>query len=139
VLATDPQRRIRLVIADSHEPTRVLLKTVLGLLPNVNVIGEASTGFEAVDLACARAADAVVLDADIAGLDGVTAAAVILARAPATRIVLNAADPGSARGRHALALGLSVTDKRRLNEIAAALVERAPPIVSEPESSGRAA
>jgi DNA-binding NarL/FixJ family response regulator len=139
VLTTDRQHPIRLVIADSHEPTRVLLRTVLGLERDVKVIAEASTGFEAVDLACAYAADAVVLDADLPGLDGVAAAMVILARAPATRIVLNAADPGSPRGRHAVALGLSVTDKRRLHEIAAKLLAHAPAVVSEPASAGRAA
>jgi hypothetical protein len=48
-----PEARARLVIADDHEGTRVLLRTLLSLHPEIEVVGEAENGEEAARLALA--------------------------------------------------------------------------------------
>jgi DNA-binding NarL/FixJ family response regulator len=120
------QRPVRVVIADDSEAFRLLMRTVLRFEPDVEVVGEAADGIEAVRLAERERADVCLVDVNMPLLDGTTVAEVLAALRPGTRTVLHTASPyGSAQAR-AVALGLPVHDKANFQQIVQELVrERA--------------
>jgi two-component system, NarL family, response regulator NreC len=65
--------KIRVVLVDDHAIVRTGLKAVLGGAPEIDVVGEASSGVEATELLARTAADVVVMDISMAGGDGITA------------------------------------------------------------------
>jgi NarL family two-component system response regulator LiaR len=77
VLVADPDRLARRALTDS-------LRTDGGFA----VIGQASDGVEAVELACHYRPDIVLVAASLTGLDAVTACERIVSRTPQTRVVM---------------------------------------------------
>ena len=61
---------IRVLIADDEAPARALLREMLGAEPDVEVLGEATTGLEAVKAAAELRPEAVFLDIEMPKLDG---------------------------------------------------------------------
>jgi two-component system chemotaxis response regulator CheB len=78
---------IRVVIADDTEVGRTLLMRVLKADPELDVVGVARDGQQAVDLAVRENPQIILLDAMMPGLDGVAATRRIMALAP-TRVVI---------------------------------------------------
>jgi two-component system chemotaxis response regulator CheB len=78
---------IRVVIADDTEVGRTLLMRVLKGDPELDVVGVARDGQQAVDLAVRENPQIILLDAMMPGLDGVAATRRIMALAP-TRVVI---------------------------------------------------
>lgn len=64
---------IRVVLVDDHAILRTGLRAVLGAAPEVEVVGEASGGNEAVRLLETIGADVVVMDLSMADGDGISA------------------------------------------------------------------
>ena len=64
---------IRVVLVDDHAIVRTGLKAVLGAAPEIEVVGEASGGNEAVALLGTTEADVVVMDLSMADGDGMAA------------------------------------------------------------------
>ena len=64
---------IRVVLVDDHAIVRTGLKAVLGAAPEIDVIGEAAGGNEAVALLGGMKADVVVMDLSMADGDGIAA------------------------------------------------------------------
>ena len=64
---------IRVVLVDDHTIVRTGLKAVLGADPDIEVVGEAAGGNEAVALLARTAADVVVMDLSMADGDGISA------------------------------------------------------------------
>ncbi|MDF1505092.1 response regulator transcription factor [Roseisolibacter sp. H3M3-2] len=64
---------IRVLLADDHGVVRLGLRTLLGSAPDVEVVGEASDGHEALAQAERLAPDIVVMDLSMDGMDGVAA------------------------------------------------------------------
>jgi two-component system, NarL family, response regulator NreC len=64
---------IRVVLADDHAVVRAGLKAVLGAAPDIQVIGEASDGKEAVALAERLRPDVIVMDLTMGEMDGIAA------------------------------------------------------------------
>jgi two-component system, NarL family, response regulator NreC len=64
---------IRVVLADDHAMVRSGLKAVLGSAPDIDVVGEAANGREAVQLAQRFNPDVVIMDLTMPELDGVGA------------------------------------------------------------------
>ncbi len=79
---------IRVVVADDQAIIRDGLVTVLGLLPDIEVVGEAADGQEAVALAVSAHPDVVLMDLRMPRLDGVGATERILREAPGTAILV---------------------------------------------------
>ena len=80
-------RRIRVLLADDHRVLRQGLAHLLGEQPDFDVVGEASDGQEAVDMALTIRPDVVVMDVSMPALDGVEATRVLLAQLPAIRVI----------------------------------------------------
>lgn len=69
---------IRLLIADDHPVVRAGLAGLLSDEPDLDVVGEAGDGEQAVCLAAAVRPDVVLMDLRMPGVDGVTATARIV-------------------------------------------------------------
>ena len=79
---------IRVVLVDDHAIVRTGLKAVLAEAPEIDVVGEASGGYEAVDLLTRTAADVVVMDLSMSDGDGLTATREITATGDGTRVLV---------------------------------------------------
>jgi DNA-binding NarL/FixJ family response regulator len=79
---------IRVVVADDHPIVRSGIVALLQTAPDVEVVGEATTGLEAVELALALEPDLVLMDLRMPGIDGDEATARILAAKPGVRILI---------------------------------------------------
>jgi DNA-binding NarL/FixJ family response regulator len=78
---------IRVLIADDQRVVREGLWMLLGLLPGIDVVGAASDGEEAVELATARSADVVLMDLHMPRCDGVEATRRLREVNPAARVI----------------------------------------------------
>jgi two-component system, NarL family, response regulator len=84
---------IRILIADDHPIVREGLHAVLSDQPDLEVVGQAPTGVEAVTLALAYRPDVILMDLRMPGLNGVEAIAAVRAQwAEAHVIVLTTYD-----------------------------------------------
>ncbi len=72
---SDDTAPIRVLVADDQAIIRDGLATVLGLLPDIEVVGTAADGAEAVRLAVLEHPDVVLMDLRMPVLDGVAATA----------------------------------------------------------------
>ena len=79
---------IRVVIADDHPRYRSSLRIVMTLDGDIEVVGEAGDGYEAVDLAVSVRPDVVVIDKQMPRLDGIDAARAITERIPGSRVLM---------------------------------------------------
>lgn len=86
--APHPRTPISVVIADDHDLYRQSLALVLALDGDVDVVGEAANGFEALDLAADLQPDIVLLDLQMPRLDGVSAVRSLVEHLPAGRVVM---------------------------------------------------
>ncbi|GAA3881050.1 response regulator transcription factor [Leifsonia kafniensis] len=73
---------IRVLVADDHPIVRSGIVGLLGAADDIEVVGEAADGQEAVELAAALAPDLVLMDLRMPRLDGVAATAQILSGGP---------------------------------------------------------
>ena len=68
---------IRILITDDHSVVRQGLRMFLGLDPDIEIVGEASDGAEAVKMAGELQPDVVLMDLLMPGMDGITATGII--------------------------------------------------------------
>ncbi len=93
-MAQEPQSgpisddRIRIVIADDHELFRRGLRMVLEDEEDIEVVGEAGDGEEAVEMVSDTVPDVVVMDVRMPGLSGIEATASIKEELPHTKILM---------------------------------------------------
>ncbi len=80
--------KLRVVIADDHPVFRGGLRALLRTDPDLEVVGEANTGTEAVELAEAAQPDVVVMDLHMPGLDGVAATREIVRVSPHVAVLV---------------------------------------------------
>ena len=79
---------IRAIVVDDHPVVRAGLQGMLAGQPDLELVGEASTGEEGVRLAEQQRPDVVLMDLRLPGMDGVTATAEIVARCPGTQVLV---------------------------------------------------
>lgn len=79
---------LRVVLADDQAVVREGLVTLLGLLPEVDVVGAAADGMEAVELVARHEPDVLLVDLRMPRCDGVEATARVRAEHPGTEVVV---------------------------------------------------
>jgi DNA-binding NarL/FixJ family response regulator len=79
---------IRLLIADDHPVVRDGLRAMLATQPDLELVGEATTGTQAVERARALRPDVVLMDLQMPGLDGPAAIATLRQQAPEIRVLV---------------------------------------------------
>jgi len=79
---------IRVVLADDHSVVRAGLKAVLSTARDIDVIGEAKDGQEAVGLVERFKPDVVVMDLSMGNMDGTKATKEIVAKGYDTRVLV---------------------------------------------------
>jgi DNA-binding NarL/FixJ family response regulator len=80
--------RIRVVIADDHALLRDGIKALLSLAEDIEVVGEASDGREAVAQCRRLKPDAILMDIAMPGLGGLEATLELKREAPKTRVLV---------------------------------------------------
>ena len=96
---------IRILIADDHLIVRTGLAALLGTEKDMEVVGQAKNGIEAVREAVRLKPDIVIMDLMMPKMDGVAATAEIAAKSPETRVILLTTFGTSDGIAHALATG----------------------------------
>ncbi len=79
---------VRVLIADDQELVRTGFRMILKAEPDIDVVGEAADGAEAVDLARRLRADVVLMDIRMPVVDGLEATRRLLAASPETRVLI---------------------------------------------------
>ena len=80
--------RIKVLIVDDIPETRDHLSKLLGFEPDVEVVGAASGGPEAVEMASALRPDVVLMDINMPGMDGITATEKLAAEVPTASVIM---------------------------------------------------
>lgn len=83
----DYDRPIRVVIADDHAVVRTALARTLDVEPDIDVIGEATDGGEAIKLAEELTPDVVVMDVCMAPISGTEATRCLRTSRPTVRVI----------------------------------------------------
>lgn len=78
---------IRVLIVDDHDMLREGLTMFLKAFPDMEMVGEAANGQEAIDLCRALSPDVVLMDLVMPEMDGVTAIRAIHATMPKTAVI----------------------------------------------------
>jgi DNA-binding NarL/FixJ family response regulator len=79
---------IRLLLADDQELVRSGLRMIVSAEPDLEVVAEAQDGASAVAECLAHSPDVVLMDIMMPGVNGIEATRRLVARAPATKVVM---------------------------------------------------
>ena len=103
-----PSTRIRVLLVDDHAMVRQGLRSVLDAYPDVEVVGEASNGEEAVQMVERLRPSLAVMDINMPKMNGVEATAMIKARYPDTIVIGLSVQTGEEAQRAILKAGAVV-------------------------------
>jgi len=81
-------QRIRILVADDHALLRQALRMLLEAQDGLEVVGEATNGRDAVEVAERLMPDVILMDMVMPGLNGIEATRQILKRAPGCRVLI---------------------------------------------------
>ncbi len=82
------EQQISVILVDDHSLVRRGFRRMLEDEPDINVVGEASDGEEAVKLALALRPNVVVMDCALPGINGLQATRKILQHLPKTLVLM---------------------------------------------------
>jgi two-component system response regulator NreC len=118
-----PPRRIRILLADDHAVLRAGLRLLLAAQADLEVVGEAAEGAEALRLARSLKPDVVVMDIGMPGVSGIDATARIRRELPSTKVLILSMHDDQGYLRQALRAGASgyVLKKAADTELLAAI------------------
>lgn len=118
-----PSRRISILLADDHTVLRSGLRALLSAQADLEVVGEAAEGGEALRLAQTLKPAVVVMDIGMPGVNGIDATARIRRELPATRVLILSMHDDQGYLRQALRAGASgyVLKKAADTELLAAI------------------
>jgi len=79
---------ISIILVDDHEVVRRGVRTYLNTIPEFDVVGECSSGEEAINLVAEQIPDIVLMDLIMAGMDGIETTRQIKKISPRTQVVV---------------------------------------------------
>ena len=97
----------RILITDDHAIVRTGLRTLLTAEPGMELVGEASGGFEAIELAEKVRPEVLLLDLSMPDLDGIQVTRALKAKLPDLRILILTVHEDQALLREAIRAGAS--------------------------------
>jgi two-component system, NarL family, response regulator DevR len=84
----NPMAKQRILLVDDHEVVRLGLKSLLERHPQFDVVGEASSAREAMEIVNNTHPDVVVMDIRLPGTSGIEACEEITGRFPETKVIM---------------------------------------------------
>lgn len=99
------ERRIRILLADDHRVVRQGFRLILSQQADIQVVGEASSGREAADLAVKLDPDVVILDIAMPEINGVEATRLIRQNCPRCKVLILSMHSDSVYVRESLRAG----------------------------------
>jgi len=87
-MSSTAERSLRIVIADDHPLFRDGLRALLDTESRLELVGEATSGVEAADLASRLRPDVVLMDIQMPELGGIEASRLIAANSPNTAVLV---------------------------------------------------
>ncbi|GAA0686356.1 response regulator transcription factor [Streptomyces cellulosae] len=114
---------IRVLLAEDMHMVRGALVALLGLEPDIRVVSQVERGDDILTEAAKHRPDVAIIDVDLPGTDGITAAGELRARLPDCRIlILTSLDqPGALRRAMAAQVGGYLLKDAPPHELAAAI------------------
>lgn len=100
-----PATKIRVLIVDDIPETRENLRKLLQFEPDIEVVAQASTGEEGIELARQYRPHVVLMDINMPGIDGITASEYITREVPASQVVMMSVQSESDYVRRAMLAG----------------------------------
>ncbi len=97
--------KIRVLIVDDIQETRENIRRMLQFDPSIEIIGEARTGREAIDLSHQLQPEVVVMDINMPDMDGLAATEAIRKRLPYIQIIILSVQYESSYMRRAMLAG----------------------------------
>jgi DNA-binding NarL/FixJ family response regulator len=98
---------IRVIIAEDHTLVREGTREILEREPDIQVVGEAARGDEAVRQALEHNPDVLLMDMRMPGMNGIEATREVSAQAPSVKVLILSAHEDEDYVREALAVGAS--------------------------------
>jgi two-component system, NarL family, response regulator LiaR len=117
-LDTGNQNDVGVLLVDDHAAVRQGLRMFLQLEPAATVVGEASSGAEALELAGDLRPDVIIMDIEMPGMDGIEATALLVAMLPQVAVIILTMHGTSDRRARAFAAGArAFVEKSQLGEV----------------------
>ena len=117
---------IRVLLVDDQAVVRRALRARFLLEPDLQVVGEASTGREALTLAQILSPDVVLMDIAMPGMDGIEATAALRRVIPKSVVViLSIHDDAQTRGRAQTAGAVAFVEKRGVTDNLLSVIRQA--------------
>ena len=109
-------KKIRVLVADDHAIVRMGLIALLATEADIDIIGEAEDGHEAVQLAASAKPDVVIMDIMMPVMDGIAATTEIVKQLPDVKVLILTTSSSSDDYSRALAAGAQgIVVKRAAN------------------------
>jgi len=114
---------VRILVVDDFEMFRQFLVELLGKRPELQVVGEASDGLEAIHKAVELQPDLIVLDIGLPSLDGIAVARQLRSLVPESKIVFLTQESSADVMQEAFRVGARgyVTKNKLLDDLFAAV------------------
>ena len=117
---------IRLLLVDDQPAVRRGLGMRLHFEPDIQVVGEASSGKEALSMAQALTPDVVLMDVEMPEMDGIEATAALrMADSTSAVVILSIHDDAQIRGRAHAAGAVAFVEKRGATDSLLAAIRQA--------------
>jgi len=107
VAESPPRTSMRVLIVDDHPVTRDGLRAALSMSGEVEVVGEATNGEEAIEMVGRHSPDVVFMDVRMPGMGGLEATREIRRSRPDTKVILFTVDESRAAIADAIRAGVS--------------------------------
>ncbi len=98
-------KAIRVLLVDDHYVVRMGLRAIIEMEPGLQVVGEADSGAQAIELYRRYKPDVVLMDLRMPGMDGIKATAAIRTEFPSARVIMLTTFDGHEDIHRALSVG----------------------------------